>query len=86
MLDLWLLLGDAVDGAHAPDKWLAVNRHYLASGEESLQGVDCAVGISVAEDRSKHDAISDVEVCLAGRQAFEVARVGAAAADNARHR
>ena len=83
--DLWLLLRDAVDGAHAPDEWFAVDRHYLTSGKESLKRVHCTFVICVTKDRSEHDAIRNVEVCIAGRQTFEIATAGAAPADRSGH-
>jgi len=81
-----LLLRDAVDRAHAPDEWLAVDRHYLSGWEESLKRVDCTFVVCVAKDGSEHDAVGDIEVCVARRQTFEVAGSGAAAADRSGHR
>ena len=84
--DQRLLLRDAVDRAHSPDEWLTVNRHYLTSSEESLKCVDSTLIICVAKHGREHDVVSDVEVCVTGGQTFEIARCGAAAADNSRHR
>ena|ERR671927_549334 len=81
-----LLLGDAVDGAHAPDKWFAIDRHYLTSREESLKRVDSTLIVCVTKHRREHDVVGDVKVCIACRQTFEIAGRGAAAADNSRHR
>ena len=34
--DPWLLLSDAVNGAHAPDERFAVDRNHAPVGEEAL--------------------------------------------------
>lgn len=84
--NLWLLLRDAVDRAHAPDKWFAIDRYYLSRGEESLQRVDCTFVIGVTKDRSQHDIVRDIEVCITRRQTFEIARARAASTDSSGHR
>ncbi len=81
-----LLLRDAVDRAHAPDEWLTVDGCYLASREESLQGVDSTLVVCMTKHRGEHDVVGDVEVCVAGRQTFEIAGCGAASANNSGHR
>ena len=75
-----------MDRAHAPDEWFAVDRNYSARREKLLECFDGARVIRVTEDGSENDAVGDVKVCVAGRQAFEIASAGACAADHARHR
>jgi hypothetical protein len=63
-LDLWLLLGDAVDCAHAPDEGFAVDWNDAARGKEFLQGVDGAFVIGVIKHGGQNDVVGDVEVCV----------------------
>src|SRR6185295_17801818 len=81
----WLLLGDAVDRAHAPDEGFAVDWDDSARGEKLLEGFHGAGVIRMSEHRSEHNAVGDVKVCVTGRQAFEIAGAGACAAYHAGH-
>ena len=81
-----LLLCDAVDRAHAPDEWLAVDRNYAAVWKQTLESFHCASIIRVTEDWKKYDAVGNVKVCVAGRQSIEVSRARAASTDSAGHR
>ena len=84
-LNLWLLLGDAVDCAHAPDEGFAVDGDYSARGEKLLECFHGASVISVAEYGSENDAVGDVKVGVACRETFEIAGAGACAANHAGH-
>ena len=84
-LNLRLLLCHAVNRTHAPHKWFAVDRDDLSGGEDSLQRIDRAFVVGVTKHRSEHDVVSNVEVCVAGGQTFEIACAGTAAADNSGH-
>ena len=64
---MWLLLRDAVNGAHAPDEWFAVDRDYTAVGEELLQRFGSARVIRMTKDGQQHDAVGDIKVCVARR-------------------
>ena len=81
-----LLLGDAVDGSHAPDERFAVDRDHTTSGEQAFEDLYGAVVIRVAEYGGEDDVVRDVKVCVTRGQAFEVASAGTRAADNTRHR
>ena len=81
----WLLLRDAMDRAHAPDQWFAIDRYHSTTREELLQGFHRASVIRVTEHGSEHDVVGDVKVCVAGGQTFEVASVGARTANDAWH-
>ena len=82
----WLLLRDAMDRAHAPDQWFAIDRYHSTTGEELLQGFHRASVIRVTEHGSEHDVVGDVEVGVARRQAVGVSGAGAHAANDTGHR
>jgi len=46
-----LLLGDAMEGAEAPDQIAAVHRNDAARGKTSLHDCPCTLVIALAEDR-----------------------------------
>ena len=80
-----LLLGDAVDGSHAPDEWLAIDRDYTAVRKNLLHSFKCAAVVAMAEHGKKNDVVCDVEVCVTGGQTIQYSRGGACAADGAGH-
>ena len=63
-LGLGLLLGDAMNGSHAPHERLAVDSDNSAIGKDTSQRVYRASIVLMTEDRSEHDIIGDVEVCV----------------------
>ena len=67
-----MLLCDAVNGAHTPDEWFAVDWDHAASGEEALEGFGGARVVRVTKDGKQHHAVGDIKVCVAGGQALEV--------------
>src|SRR4029079_4518934 len=82
----WLLLRDEVDRSHAPNQRFAIDRHNLSSRKKFLQCFDSALVVGVTEYRRQNDLVGNVKVCVAGRQAIEIASAGARAANNTRHR
>ena len=62
-----LLLGNAVNGSHAPDERFAINGNNAARWKHSLQRVQRALVICVAEDGSQYNIVRDVEVCVTRR-------------------
>src|ERR1051325_8656918 len=83
--NLRLLLSDAMDRSHAPDQRFAIDRYHSATGEDLLEGLDRASIIIMPEHGKKHDVVSDVEVCVTGRQPIELASAGGRTADNTGH-
>ena len=81
-----LLLCNTVNCSHAPDERFAVDRDHLASGKDFLKRFDHGSVVGVTEHGRQYDLVGDVKVCIAGRQAIEVASAGACATDNAGHR
>ena len=62
-----MLLGHAVDGAHAPNERLAVDWNHSPIGKHALKRFDGARIIRVTKHGCEHDAIRDVEICIARR-------------------
>jgi len=83
--DPWLLLRDAVDCAHSPHEWFAVDRNHASIPEDCLEGFGGASVVCVTEYREKYDAVCNVKVCVARRQALEIAVAGARATNYAWH-
>jgi len=75
-----LLLGEAVEGAEAPDEVGAIDADDASVGEEVLQGVERGfVGGWIAIGWQENDVIGDIEIGVAGRETL------AAVFDDARH-
>ncbi len=66
-LRLWLLLTDAVNGAHTPHQRFAIDRHNLPIRKQLLQRVDGASIIFMPEYWSEDDGIGNVEIGIACR-------------------
>ena len=73
-----LLLGHAVDRPESPDQISTVNSNHFAVGKDVGQNVERNTIIWIVEDRHQHNSISDIEICIAGREpaSFEVNRRG----------
>src|SRR5277367_4807455 len=73
-----LLLGEAVEGAEAPDEVYGVDAYDLAVGEAGGDGVEGEPVMAVVEGRDEDERVRDVEVGVAGGEAlaFEVDGVG----------
>ena len=55
--------------AESPDEVAGINRDHIARGEDRCQRVQCDAVVGVVKDWREHDAVGDVEVCVAGGQA-----------------
>ena len=64
-----LLLRHAVHSAESPNEVARINRDYFARGEQRGQCVERDAVVGIVEDRREHDAVGDVEICVACRQA-----------------
>ena len=66
-----MLLGDAVEGAAAPDEIAGVDRDDGSIGDEFAKHVEGGfVGFAKTEDGDDHDSVGDVEVTVAFRDAL----------------
>src|SRR2546429_3193788 len=83
---LGLLLGDAMNRAHAPDQRLTIDCDDATVRENLLQSLQRARVVRVAEDWGQDDIVCDVEVRIAGRQTIKIASAGARAGYDSGHR
>jgi hypothetical protein len=74
-----LLLGHAMECAEAPDEVDGVDADDLAAGEEFGERVESDAVVGIVEGGDEDEAVGDVEVGVAGREAL------AAKDDGARH-
>ena len=70
---LRLLLGDAVDRAHAPNEWFAVDRDHASIGKHALKCFNRARIIRVPKHGSEHDVVGDVEIGVTRRKPIDCA-------------
>jgi len=63
----WLLLTDAVDGAHTPHQRFAIDGHNLSIRKQLLQGVDGTSVVFMPKYWSEDDGVGNVEIGIACR-------------------
>src|ERR1700730_6283108 len=65
-----LLLGEAVEGAQAPDEVYGVDADDLAVGEAARDDVEGVAVVAVVEGGDEDERVGDVEVGVAGGEAL----------------
>ncbi len=65
-----LLLGQAVEGAEAPDEVDGVDADDFAGGEAAGDGVEGVAVVGVVEGGDEDEVVGDVEVGVAGGEAL----------------
>ena len=66
IVSCWLLLGEAVEGAEAPDEVDGVDADDLAGGEAGGDGVEGDAVVGVVEGGDEDERVGDGEVGVAG--------------------
>jgi len=69
-LSCGFLLGEAVEGAQAPDQVDGVDADYFAVGEAAGDDVEGVAVVAVVEGGDEDERVGDVEVGVAGREAL----------------
>ena len=69
----WLLLGEAVESAEAPDEFAAIDRDDLAGGEGLVERGDGPGIVLAAIDRKEDGGVRDIEICVARGEALALA-------------
>src|SRR5688500_1105077 len=71
----WLLLGDAVEGAEAPDQMVAIDRDDFATGETTSDDVArLSIALLLLERRHEDRAVDDQKIRVARGHALPLKR------------